>query len=211
MSFLGCLALAILPPRCRCTREGFARARLLDALAGGRRVPTESPLNGLGVSMSVSGNQVARAIRGFAATDRRPAKSAVLLLSGDIFCGKTPMSERSRRRRGKTEGVKALVHDVLASLGFRNPTDHVIRDVFLAIQRNARWRRRYDALCQDLGVDQVNRWGGRYVLYHVGKPRKMGRADAGADELIESYTVLDSRAMGPSRKDQQSGADTAHG
>ena len=107
------------------------------------------------------------------------------------------MNERSRRRGGKTEGVKALVSDVLASPGFRDPTNHVIRDVFLAIQRNPSWRRRYDALCQDIGVDLVNQWGGRYVLYHVGKPRRMGRADAGANELIESYTVLDSHDMRP--------------
>ena len=105
------------------------------------------------------------------------------------------MSGSMRRRGGKTEGVKALVHDVLALPGFRDPTDHVIRDVFRAIQRKAEWRQRYHALCGELGVDVVNQWGGRYVLYHFGKPRRKGRADAGAGELIESYTILDSHDM----------------
>ncbi len=107
------------------------------------------------------------------------------------------MNELTHRRGGKTEGVRELVHDALALSGFRDPTDHVIRDVFLAIQRNAGWRQRYDALCNELGVDVVNQWGGRYVLYHFGKPRRKGRADAGVGELIKSYTVLDSRDMRP--------------
>lgn len=109
--------------------------------------------------------------------------------------GKAAKSERTRRRGGKTAGVKALVNDVLALPDFRDPTDHVIRDVFLAIQRNDGWRQRYDALCKDIGVDLVNQWGGRYVFYHFGKPRKKGRADAGAGELIDSYTILDSQDM----------------
>jgi len=102
------------------------------------------------------------------------------------------MSKQAGRSGGKTAGVRALVHDVLAAPSFGQPTDHVIRDTFLAIQGNAEWRRRYDMLCKDLGIDLVNQWGGRYVLYYFGKPRKKGRTYAGAGELIESYTVLDS-------------------
>lgn len=102
------------------------------------------------------------------------------------------MSKLASRSSGKTAGVKALVDDVLASPRISQPTDHVIRDVFLAIQGNAEWRRRYDMLRHDLGVNVVNQWGGRYVLCYLGKPQKKGRAEAGADELIESYTILDS-------------------
>lgn len=107
------------------------------------------------------------------------------------------MSKQVRRSGGKTAGVKALVHDVLASPSFRQPTDHVIRDMFLAIQGKAEWRRRYHMLRKDLGVDVVNQWGGRYVRCYFGKPRKKGRADAEAGELIETYTVLDSRDIRP--------------
>ena len=102
------------------------------------------------------------------------------------------MSKQARRSGGKTAGIKALVHDVLESPSFGQPTDHVIRDVFLAIQGNADWRRRYDVLRNDLGVDLVNKWGGRYVRCYFGKPPKKGRAAAEAGELIETYTVLDS-------------------
>lgn len=106
------------------------------------------------------------------------------------------MSERASPR-WQTEGVKGLVSEVLGLPEFRAPTEHVIRDVFLATRRTDGWRQRYEALCKDPGVDVVNQWGGRYVFYHLGKPRRKGRADAVAGEFIDSYTILDSHDMRP--------------
>lgn len=91
----------------------------------------------------------------------------------------------------KTEGIKSLVEEVLATI--TKPADDVIRDVFLEIRLNGGWRRRYGLLCDDLGKEVVNAWGGRYVRLALGRPPKKGRADAGANALIESYTILDSR------------------
>ena len=90
----------------------------------------------------------------------------------------------------KTAGIKALVEEVLAS----GPswTDDVILEVFERIERTSRWRGRYRALCQSLGVDLVNKWGGRYVRLALGRPPKLGRTRAGASALIDSYTILDS-------------------
>lgn len=90
----------------------------------------------------------------------------------------------------KTAGIKALVEEVLAS--GTNWTDDVILEVFVAIERTSAWHHRYAALCQSLGIDLVNKWGGRYVRLALGRPRKLGRTRAGASSLIDSYTILDS-------------------
>ncbi len=90
----------------------------------------------------------------------------------------------------KTAGIKALVEEVLAS--GTNWTDDVILEVFVAIERTSMWHRRYKGLCQSLGTDLVNKWGGRYVRLALGKPGKLGRTRAGASGLIDSYTILDS-------------------
>lgn len=58
----------------------------------------------------------------------------------------------------KTDGVKALVDEVLAS--GTNWTDDVILEVFLTIERTSAWHRRYAGLCQTLGIDLVNQWSG---------------------------------------------------
>lgn len=90
----------------------------------------------------------------------------------------------------KTAGIKALVEEVLASA--TNWTDDVILEVFAAIERTSGWHRRYEGLCQALGVDMVNQRGGRYVRLALGRPPKLGRTRAGASGLIDSYTILDS-------------------
>ena len=68
----------------------------------------------------------------------------------------------------------------------------MILEVFAAIERTSGWHRRYAGLCQSLGVELVNQWGGRYVRLALGRPPKFGRTRAGASGLIDSYTILDS-------------------
>ncbi len=67
----------------------------------------------------------------------------------------------------KTEGVEIFVNDVLAA-NFSEPYgEDIILDVFIAIEKNPEWRRRYDSLSNDLSDDlsddTINNWIGKYV------------------------------------------------
>ena len=68
----------------------------------------------------------------------------------------------------KTAGVKALVCEALDTLPAPY-SEHVTDDVLFAIESNPRWRRRYDALCDELGKAVVNQWCGQWTGYALGK------------------------------------------
>ena len=101
----------------------------------------------------------------------------------------------------KTEGVKSLVQEVLASLPTPY-TEHVIDEVFGAIQTSPAWNRRYDSLCDDLGKATVNAWGGYWIANALGKLGER-QAPAKRSTLIGSYSLLDTDAVPSKRKPKE--------
>lgn len=89
----------------------------------------------------------------------------------------------------KTEGVKALVQDVLAT--FSEPYgEDIILDVCLAIENNADWHRRYQELSDELSDGVVNQWIGRYVRAETGLETLRVVPAKGKSGLIKWYTKL---------------------
>ena len=89
----------------------------------------------------------------------------------------------------KTEGVKALVQDVLAT--FSEPYgEDIILNVCLAIEKNDDWHRRYKELSNELSDGVVNQWIGRYVKAETGLESLREVSAKGKSKLIQSYTKL---------------------
>ena len=87
-----------------------------------------------------------------------------------------------------TEGIRLLVEEVYRTMP--HPHDeHIIRDVFFAIEENAPWLSRYQQLCGELTSDVVNRWGGRYVKELSGL-NSIREVDLEWGYIIRNYTVL---------------------
>lgn len=98
----------------------------------------------------------------------------------------------------KTIEVKRLVDAVLANVP-KLYTEHVIDDVFFAIESSPEWRGIYDSLCSHLTKTVVNNWGGRWVgiaLDKIGEKQVPARKSS----LIESYSLLDTDASTIPRK-----------
>jgi hypothetical protein len=87
----------------------------------------------------------------------------------------------------RTAGVKLLVEEVLASLP-RPYSEDVIDNVFCAIERNPKWRQRYDDLSHELTKTVVNTWGGYWIGHAVGRTAQ--RHVTATSSLIESYSKL---------------------
>jgi hypothetical protein len=98
----------------------------------------------------------------------------------------------------KTLDVKLLVDEVLAQLP-KPYTEHVIDDVFFAIESRAEWRQLYDSLCKDLTKTVANNWGGRWVGIALGKVGEK-QVPSRRSSLIESYSLLDTDASTIARK-----------
>ena len=90
----------------------------------------------------------------------------------------------------KTREVRELVEEALDSLQ-RPHTEDVIDCVFHAIQKCSEWRERYEGLCQDLGKDTVNQWGGKWIRKALDDPRVIRSVKSKKNELTDSYTKLD--------------------
>ena len=89
----------------------------------------------------------------------------------------------------KTEGVKALVQDVLAT--FSEPYDEdVILDVCLAIENDVDWHRRYQELSDELSDGVVNIMIGKYVRAETGLESLRVASAKGKSGLVKSYTKL---------------------
>jgi hypothetical protein len=104
----------------------------------------------------------------------------------------------------KTAGVKALVREVLSDL----PTpysEHVIEDVFVAIENSPRWRDEYDALTGSLGKTVVNTWGGFWIANAIGKVGER-QMPSKRSTLLGSYSILDTDAKTIVRKPKESEA-----
>lgn len=98
----------------------------------------------------------------------------------------------------KTSGVKAMVREVLETL--QTPyTEHVIDDVFQAIELNRRFLSRYHALCDELGKTVVNNWCGQWVAHALGKTGEV-QVPSRRSTLIGSYSLLDADAATVARK-----------
>ena len=104
----------------------------------------------------------------------------------------------------RTAEVRILVREVLDKLS-KPYSHHVIDEVFLAIEQNAEWRTRYDALCSILGRDVVNNWGGRWVGITLGKVGEQ-QVPSKKSTLIGSYSILDTDAKTSVRKPTESEA-----
>ena len=90
----------------------------------------------------------------------------------------------------KTEGVKALVQDVLAAKFSEPYTEDIILRVFTEIKENREWKRRYDELSEELKNSWVvNNWIGKYTKELTGL-KNLQTAKAPEDSLITSYTKL---------------------
>lgn len=98
----------------------------------------------------------------------------------------------------KTLDVKLLVDEVLAQLP-KPYTEHVIDDVFFAIESRADWRQLYDSLCESLTKTVVNNWGGRWVGIALGKVGEK-QVPSRRSTLIESYSLLDTDASTIAKK-----------
>jgi hypothetical protein len=104
----------------------------------------------------------------------------------------------------KTADLKALVREVLESLP-KPYSEHVIDEVFGAIEQNARWRREYDTLCSTLGKTVVNTWGGYWIGNLLGKVGERV-APSKRSTLIGSYSLLDTDAKTVARKPNETEA-----
>jgi hypothetical protein len=98
----------------------------------------------------------------------------------------------------KTLDVKLLVDEVMADLP-KPLTEHVIEDVFVAIESRPEWRSTYDSLCESLTKTVVNNWVGRWIgvaLDKVGEKQLPSRRSS----LVDSYSLLDADASMVARK-----------
>jgi hypothetical protein len=88
----------------------------------------------------------------------------------------------------KTQGVHDIAADVL---GHMTPpyAEDIIEDVFLAIEMNPTWIRRYRVLEADLGQSVVKNWMGQYIKRITGM-KTMREASATRATLIKSYSKL---------------------
>ncbi len=104
----------------------------------------------------------------------------------------------------RTAEVRILVRDVLGNM--QAPySQHVIDEVFEAIERDAGWRQRYDSLCAKLGRDVVNNWGGRWIAITLEKAGEQ-QVSSKKSTLIGSYSILDTDAKTIARKPNRTDA-----
>lgn len=92
-------------------------------------------------------------------------------------------------RTGKTEGVKSLVEEVLASLPEELMTEDVTDEVFFAIEESR--LEDYGRLCEQLGGEgAVNPWIGRWVKELLGAESIRTVPSRRKNSLSECYTKL---------------------
>lgn len=101
----------------------------------------------------------------------------------------------------KTSDVRSLVQEVLRSLP-QPYTEHVIDEVFHAIESNPAWLREYASLCDILGKTTVNTWGGRWIGITLGKVGEQ-QVPSRRGSLLGSYSLLDTDAKLIARKPKE--------
>ncbi len=101
----------------------------------------------------------------------------------------------------ETTDVRNLVTEVLRSL--RQPySEHVIDEVFHAIESSTRWRSEYDGLCLKHSKTTVNSLGGYWIGRNLGKHGKK-QVPSKQSKLIGSYSLLDTDALPPFSKPKE--------
>lgn len=101
----------------------------------------------------------------------------------------------------KTSAVKSLFLAALDSL----PTprsEHVIDEVFEAIEKNPHWLGQYEKLCDEFTKTVVNSWGAYWVGNSLGKVGKQ-TATSKRSSLIGSYSILDADVTRVVRKPKE--------
>ena len=88
----------------------------------------------------------------------------------------------------KTEQVKTLVLRVLDSIP-EPYSHHIIGEVFFRIENDSSLLGEYDRLCEVLGRDVVNNWGGRWIARRLGKVGER-QVRSKLSSLIRSYSIL---------------------
>ena len=89
----------------------------------------------------------------------------------------------------KTDGVKNLVQDVLAT--FSEPYgEDITLEVCQAIEENPEWLKHYQNLSHELSDWVVNNWIGQYVKVEAGLESLREVSAKGKSKLIKSYTKL---------------------
>lgn len=104
----------------------------------------------------------------------------------------------------KTSAVRSLVREVLATMP-PPYSEHVIDEVFRAIEVEPRWLRQYEALCTTLGKTTVNTWGGYWIANALGKLGE-NQVPSKRSKLIGSYSILDTDAKTIPKKPKESEA-----
>jgi hypothetical protein len=104
----------------------------------------------------------------------------------------------------KTIGVKLLVRQVLDKLPTPH-TEHVIDDVFHAIEQSPEYLPQYDRLCQQLGKHVVNTWCGQWIANALEKTGEV-QVPRRKSSLIGSYSLLDALAEPVRRKPNETEA-----
>ena len=89
---------------------------------------------------------------------------------------------------GRTEGIRLLVQDVLRTLPEPYGED-VIEDVFVKIQGDPEWHRRYDELVEELTLPVVNSWIAKHTKATV-RFDTLRVVDTRRTELITCYRKL---------------------
>jgi hypothetical protein len=93
------------------------------------------------------------------------------------------------------------VREVLSSIP-QPYSEHVIDDVFYAIETSAEWSQVYDSICSALGKSVVNNWGGYWVANALGKTGEQ-QVPRRKSSLITSYSLLDTDAKTVVRKPKE--------
>lgn len=104
----------------------------------------------------------------------------------------------------ETTDVRNLVTEVLLSL--KQPySEHVIDEVFHAIESSSRWRPEYEGLCIKHTKTTVNSLGGYWIGRNLGKRGKK-QVPSKQSKLIGSYSLLDTDAVPASSKPKEAEA-----
>lgn len=103
-----------------------------------------------------------------------------------------------------TTGVKRLVTEVLASLPQPHTCD-VIDDVFYGIEQRIDWRKRYNALCTELGRTAANNWFGFWTA-NLEERRGVEQVPATKSRLIATYPQLTEKAIASRKKVKEADA-----
>ncbi len=88
----------------------------------------------------------------------------------------------------KTAMIRSLVDDVLGSLP-KPLTEHVIDDVFHAIEKKPEWWRIYDENVKGLGKTVTNTWLGHWVATAFGK-KGIVQVPSRRNSLTLTYSLL---------------------